>query len=320
MGGDTDSQIESIRTSELNINKKDLVCAPGVQFVSGSCISLDMLIKMAKAYNKNNTTTPIKLDDTVQIMSPNKYKKYLVRQFQKRLEKCNDQKCWTKQDFMKHLEAKLKKQLLKETFRPIGPVADATQKHTWLNTTNIDDSMRQYENKYKDFFYLGTVPLDFEKLDYYVFKNIDFNKYIEEGKRRFGTVINLDKSYQSGSHWVSLFFNFDSGEICYSDSYATNPEPEIAKFIQKVGKFIKTNLNKEPLIKINRTRHQRGGSECGVYSMEFILRLLSGESFEQITAKRIPDEEVNKCRNIYFRNAKDDDGYLENTKNLLPCE
>ena len=50
----------------------------------------------------------------------------------------------------------------------------------------------------------------------------------------------------------------------------------------------------------NTTPHQRGNSECGVYSINFILRLLKGKNFDHITRKRLDDKKVNKCRNVYF--------------------
>ena len=51
-------------------------------------------------------------------------------------------------------------------------------------------------------------------------------------------------------------------------------------------------------------KHQQGNSECGVYSINFILRLLKGKSFDHITSKRLSDEKVNKCRNVYFNKNK----------------
>jgi Ulp1 family protease len=53
-------------------------------------------------------------------------------------------------------------------------------------------------------------------------------------------------------------------------------------------------------IQHNKIRHQQKGSECGVYSINFILRLLKGETFDEITNNITLDEEVNKCRKVYF--------------------
>ena len=69
-------------------------------------------------------------------------KKHLVLQLTDRLKDvCDDQICWLKQDFIKELND-LDAQ--ENTFRPEGPQG----RFTWLNTTNIDDIMKQYENKY----------------------------------------------------------------------------------------------------------------------------------------------------------------------------
>ena len=50
----------------------------------------------------------------------------------------------------------------------------------------------------------------------------------------------------------------------------------------------------------NKTRYQYGNSECGVYSLNFILRMLRGDSFQSIMEERISDTSVNECRKEYF--------------------
>lgn len=295
----SDSDIRSIRTSELQLNKNDFKCAPSSIYSDGSCISLDMLVKMATAYNKYDPNNKIKLNDTVQIMSPNKYKRYLVEQFKKRIPQCDDQKCWVEEgEFMKYMDAKIKKKLEKETFRPYGPTADEAS--VWLNTTHIDEVMTQYEGVYKDFKYLGTVPIDFAELDYYPMKNIDFNKYVKDGKMRLGTVLNTDTSRQSGAHWIALWINFYNGDIIFSDSYGVNPDKRITDFMRKAGKFMSDELGMKPNIRVSKKRHQMGNSACGMYSIWHILSMLNGKTLEEISAKRIPDEFVNGKRDVFF--------------------
>lgn len=53
-------------------------------------------------------------------------------------------------------------------------------------------------------------------------------------------------------------------------------------------------------IMINRSPHQNGSSECGVYSLNTIIRLLEGESFEEIIRMKLTDSQVQKCRKTYF--------------------
>ncbi len=291
-----DDNFENINSDDIKPTKNDLQCAPHLTFTNNSCITLNVLVKMANAYNKEYPGNKIILNQTQELMSPTKYKKYLLYQFKKRIPDCDTQKCWTKQNFIQKLDAKYKKELLKETFRPDGPEG----KFTWANTSNIDQVMFQYEKKYPDFKYLNTVPLDFNKLDYYPLKNINFQKMIDSGKTKAGIVFNMDYSNQSGSHWCGLYINFDKCESFYSDSYGTPPPKEIVAFMKKIAIFMRKNKCTNPNIKYNTRRHQQGGNACGIYSMNFILRLLDGELFEDITGKRISDEEVNENRNVYF--------------------
>ena len=54
-------------------------------------------------------------------------------------------------------------------------------------------------------------------------------------------------------------------------------------------------------INYNKVRHQYKYSECGVYSINFILRLLKGESFDNICSNITTDAQINECRKTYFR-------------------
>ena len=70
------------------------------------------------------------------------------------------------------------------------------------------------------------------------------------------------------------------------------------------SQFMKINKNKyENIMNIdyNKIRHQFKNSECGVYSVNFILRILQGDSFKNICDKIITDDQINECRKIYFR-------------------
>jgi len=53
-------------------------------------------------------------------------------------------------------------------------------------------------------------------------------------------------------------------------------------------------------VKYNKVRHQYKNSECGVYSMNFIIRLLRGEGFKEISKSKVIDDQMNQCREVYF--------------------
>ena len=113
-------------------------------------------------------------------------------------------------------------------------------------------------------------------------------------------------------------------QIYYFDSYGSKPKKRIRKFVNRILKYLyqkkynkkldinnllqninnnTQNIEKNFDVDCNNIRHQFGGSECGVYSINFILRLLKGETFKTICNNITTDNQVNKCRNVYFHNS-----------------
>lgn len=284
-------------------NDKDKKCVPGVSFEAGSCIKINVLIEMAIAYNKENSKSPIQLHHNYEILNPRKYKKYLLNEFNKRIgDKCTTQHCWSQQSFIKHMQNHAKQELKKFTFRPTGPEGQ----WEWLNTLHINDVMNQYEDKYPDFQYLGTVPIDFDDFEKMGIVNIKYDQLIKSGKSRLGIIFNLDEHDQPGSHWVAMFSDLKKGQIYFFDSYGTRPERRIRTLMRRHATFCIESL-KIPEDKLdvdyNKVRHQYENSECGVYSINFILRLLRGDTFEQICKSKVHDRKINRCRNVYFSNV-----------------
>jgi hypothetical protein len=283
-------------------NDRDMRCAPGIEFKDNSCLDLQILIAMAKAYNIENPNKKIKLNDKYFILNPIVYKKYLLKNFQKKINICSDQYCWTKQTFINLMNNSMKERM-KLTYRPEGPIA----RYEWLNTTNINDVMTQYEVQYKDFIYLGTVPIDIAELSNYGnkqfnFKHLNFDELIKKNKIKIGVIFNFDKHDENGSHWVAVYIDLINATVYYYDSYGTVPPDEIRKFIREFEKYI-ANKNIRCKYKYNTLRYQYKGSECGVYSMWFITSMLNGIQFDTIITTSIPDEEINKLRKKYFINV-----------------
>ncbi|HJZ23686.1 MAG TPA: Ulp1 family isopeptidase, partial [Candidatus Babeliales bacterium] len=274
-------------------DQKDMRCAPSKRFENGSCIPVHVLSRMAIAYNKHNTDK-IPLDGAKEIANPVKYKRYLLKQFKKRLGD-KDQRTWVREKFISKLESKYQKDLEKNTWRPSGPEG----KFEWLATSHIDDVVKQYEEKYPEFKFLGAVPMDFDDLPQLGIRDLDFNKLMNEGKSKIGIVFNTDTSSGKGEHWISMYSDFKDGKVYFSDSYGRVPEPRVKCLMGRIAKFMREQ-GMNPVVDYNRTQHQKGGDACGVFSINFILRLLRGDSFEELTTKRMPDEVVNKCRNFYF--------------------
>ena len=79
--------------------------------------------------------------------------------------------------------------------------------------------------------------------------------------------------------------------------------------VNSVLKNLKDNVKTEEIsnlgnfdIRYNKVQHQFKNTECGVYSINFIVRLVGGETFDEITHNILKDDFMNKCSNTYFRN------------------
>lgn len=281
-------------------------CAPGKEYKEGSCFTYESLKKIANNYNKYSNT---KISNSLN-------KKELVNALENKLkDKCDEQTCWLRLDIVKQLEDN---DIEENTFRPKGP----TKKYEWLSTTHINEVINQYMNVHKDFLFLGAVPYDFDDIPLLGIKNINFKELENKGKYRLGMVINLDEHYKSGSHWVALFTDLKKNQVYFFDSVGKPPGKRIRKLINRIIKyFYKRKFNKElninEIIKYKNTdeisknfhvdynniQHQKDDSECGVYSINAILSLIDGISFEKLCSNIIPDDEINKERNEYFRNV-----------------
>ena len=165
-----------------------------------------------------------------------------------------------------------------------------------------------------------------------------YENLLKENKYMAGIVFNFDEHNQSGSHWVSLFFNLKTGDIFYFDSvghpkrntkdgsdrgYARKPHHNIQKLVdQKLIPFLKKK-GIEPNYIFNKTAHQQKDSECGVYAEHFIEGMLKTgtnyltnpngqpdireeqrkqhDFFNKMEKTIISDEEINKRRKVIFR-------------------
>jgi hypothetical protein len=189
-------------------------CAPSKTYKDGSCFTLKSLKKIAESYNIKNPMNKIKITED---------KEELVKELENRMKNtCSNQTCWLRTDFVKAMNDE---EIENNTFRPTGP----DNKKEWLSTTDINNVVSQYQEKFKDFLFLGAVPADFLELEVLGIKDLDFHELNKEGKNKIGMVINLDESWKSGSHWVALYANLDKDQIYYFDSFGKKPSKRTRK-------------------------------------------------------------------------------------------
>lgn len=293
-------------------NMPQKFCAPGKKYdaENNTCLTLSQVIAIKDAFNtfisqhdlapKNFTGGKIDTIKQPTNLDERGLKKYLLTELHKRMESfCGrDDVCWSKQKFMRNIIGEKREEIMNGTYRPEGP----GNSDDWLATPHIVKIMKQYEMVYPNFVFLGAVPLDCDEYQGCVLYNIDYDTFLSQGKTRFGVVFNLDKFGQPGSHWVALYMSIDEAEISFTDSTGNPPNKIIKRVINDFNKFYQSKFRAKPIYNVNHVAYQKDKSECGVYSCNFLIRRLRGESFQDIMNNALTFEEINACRNVYFRN------------------
>jgi len=292
-----------------------LNCSPAVQgktLSESSCLTPDILLKIKTKYNEDHKDNQILSKDPREIWT----------ELNKRLsqEGCKKEDCWLKELDDKTLITSVKKYI----FAPEMPKEWITNPDEWLSNFDIFNVLSQYETKYKDFKLMGPTTIDFdtrlkERGNKCVEEEIckfDLKHDINNGFKKFACVVNLDKHWQGGSHWVSLFVDINNQIIFYFDSAGTNSTPkEIIDLVNRIteqGKHLDHPVDFK-FYTNGKLYHQTGNTECGMYSIFFIITMLTGktpfhknhilsiqERLDLFLKKRIPDEVIFDYRDLYF--------------------
>ena len=190
-------------------------------------------------------------------------------------------------------------------FRPEKPDEWDSKPTQWLDSLNIEDVMAQYEDADPSFEFIGPVPIDFDKKLNPLGKcvvdelcKLDLPTVAKKGTQKIGVIFNLDPHDQPGSHWVCAFVDIPGKAAYYFDSYGYEPQEEIIRFLKRC---MDQGCDK---ILYNDIRHQRKGSECGMYCLIVIICLLKGRPFYNICKNIIEDDLANAFRDVLFAEEK----------------
>ena len=174
--------------------------------------------------------------------------------------------------------------------------------------------MKQYEKSYPEFVFLGPSPIDYAEKsskfsDRCVWEELckfDLGKLIKEHKTKIGIVFNLDKHDQPGSHWVAMYVDIRKKMIYFFDSTGAS----IPKYLNKlVNTFMEQGKKYNILFKFQQNHpkeHQRGGTECGIYVLYFIVNMIHHGNFKKFNSSdtTIPDKMMQNLRNHFFNENK----------------
>ena len=193
--------------------------------------------------------------------------------------------------------------------RPKAPKEWAVNREEWLSSDDIDALEANYQELFPDYFYVGTVPMDFDlqtetrKCLVSALCSMQLPELAAKGHHRIGIIINTDPHDGPGQHWVSVFCDIrpilEYPRITYFDSYAHAPEPEIKALMARwKEQWDATKTHEKPMkLTFNTTHHQYKDSECGMYCLYFHYACIMQIPMQ----KRIPDDVINSFRDFLFR-------------------
>jgi len=292
--------------------KKRLNCSPivaGKTVSTETCMTGDILQKIKSDYNHTNRENPI----------IEQHPKAILRELRKRLNQCSQEDCWLRQI----KDEALRKKLEKYIFAPKHPREWKYNPNEWLSNYDIFNVLTQWEDAYPYFEFIGPTFIDFDAPQNENQQNSEcverelckfsLSDQIKRGFKKIAIVFNLDKHTQSGSHWVSLWIDIKDGYIFYFDSAGAKIPMEIMRLVSRIrsqGKSLKKPIQFR-FYENHPMEHQYGNTECGMYSLFFIITMLTDETEDRkfrgwkekiqfFRKHRIPDKYAENLRWKYF--------------------
>lgn len=272
-------------------------CSPMPKDNDFSCYSNGVLFKLRDRWN---ITYP------KQAITSNEPKEIWTALKDHMSKSCEKESCWLKQHFLTEKEAKM---LMNESFAPISPEEWKENPTEWLSSDDILKVMKQYEQAFKCFEFLGPSPIDFNKKELYgecVWEELchfSLSEQLKRGKTKIGIIFNLDDHNGPGTHWVSMFIDIKKKQIVFFDSAGEAIPKRIEHFVDMVtkqGQKINPPIHFE-FDQNHPVEHQYGDTECGVYSIYFIVHMLKDRTnSEYLKTHILPDEFIQNFRKIYF--------------------
>jgi hypothetical protein len=283
------------------VNFKKVNCSPKdkKEMNDFSCYTDKSLHKLKEIWNVKHPDMKINTNNTKEIHKQ-------LSEYLKNV--CSKESCWLKRkaDF-----GNINNELV-DSFAPLSPKEWEKNPNEWLSSEDIINVMKQYEKAYKCFEFIGPTPIDFDTRKIYgecVWEelcNFNLEEQIKNKKTKIGIIFNTDPHDKSGSHWISMFINIKRGVIFFFDSTGDKPSKEIMELVKRI--IIQGN-NLTPKINFKfdsneGIEHQYGNTECGMYSLYFIVHMLEDKiTSHYLKTHILKDKYMEKFRKIYFNNS-----------------
>lgn len=326
-------RINNLKKHSCSIARTNL---DGTPINQNTCYSKDSLKLMVKYWNEKHPHDVI-VSETEQYdrdSTSSLHSKIDSKMSNAQYCKKGDEICWAAQQWF-HDDA-----IKDKTFRATIPKGEKE----WLSTLDLDFTMKQFEEPYFYFNYLGSHAIDFEEYDN-ALKGFTITDHLPKGflgtrvieiykakyedvlkkppVRILGIILNLDDHKSSGSHWVAITITCYQDkriptEFSYYDSTSCKskidcPPDRVKIFYQKVKQQLSAYGYKISELLVNDVQTQFENSECGMYSMRYILMRIHLFDFEESCQNILLDKGMNETRQSIFRK---DNGFDTSSKHM----
>jgi Ulp1 family protease len=119
--------------------------------------------------------------------------------------------------------------------------------------------------------------------------------------KKLGMILNLDSHDQPGSHWVAVYIDVLGGTVEYFDSVGEPPTRNIKRVLSFLCRELtgKCKLTQFKTV-INSKKFQIENTECGIYSIYYIVSRILGIPSKDIISNVIRDVQMNKYRDVLY--------------------
>jgi len=282
-------------------NLQKVKCSPKIknELNNFTCYTNKSLYKLRDLWNARHPDAKINTNNTKEIHQ--ELTGYLSNV-------CNKESCWLKQnkDF-----GNVKNDLI-DSFAPQSPAEWKKNPNEWLSSVDIMKVMKQYEKAYKCFDFIGPSPIDFDTRKLYgecvwdELCNFNLEQQIKNGKTKIGIIFNTDPHDKPGQHWISMFINIKKKKIFFFDSTGDKIPNQVMVLVNRIkdqGIKLTPKINFQ-FDSNEGIEHQYGNTECGIYSIYFIVNMLRDKTSEEYLKTHIlKDEYMNHFRKVYFNES-----------------
>ena len=201
---------------------------------------------------------------------------------------------------------------LEEYFKAEGPAGSTAL----LDNFNIDETLAKWaihsEKIFKGnkFYHIPFQMIDFAERNTELAR-LDIAQLIKDGYKSFGVILNTDRSSGGGKHWFALYGDLnhtgmerDPITIEYFNSSGNPPMKEVADWLEAAQHdLLKNSGIHAEIIRSANKRLQQSMTECGVWSLMYILSRLKGHPPNWYYKTNANDRDMIELRAFLFREA-----------------